>query len=155
MKKKLVRRHKAPSFRDHRSTSAAASRAMAANRSRGTKCEALLCAELRRLRLRFETNVAALPGKPDVVFARHRLAVFCDGDFWHGRRWLGRKTKLARGSNAGYWIAKVEANMLRDRRNRATLSRMGWRILRVWESEIIENPMRAAARVARLARAQL
>jgi DNA mismatch endonuclease, patch repair protein len=150
MKKRLARRHKAPSFRDRRSTSAAASRTMAANRSRGTKCEALLCAELRRMQLRFQTNVAALPGKPDIVFPRLRVAVFCDGDFWHGRRWRARKEMLARGSNASYWIAKIEANMRRDRRSRTALGRLGWRVLRVWESEILGDARRTAVRVRSL-----
>ena len=51
-------------------------------------------------------NDALLTGRPDIVFAAYRVAVFCDGDFWHGRRWAVRKKKLARGSNAAYRIAK-------------------------------------------------
>jgi DNA mismatch endonuclease (patch repair protein) len=48
--------------------------------------------------------VAELPGKPDIVFYGARLAVFCDGDFWHGRNWPERKRKLSRGSNSEYWV---------------------------------------------------
>jgi DNA mismatch endonuclease (patch repair protein) len=99
------------------------------------------------MRLQFQTNVGALPGKPDVVFARVRVAVFCDGDFWHGRRWRVRREKLSRGANGAYWVAKIEANIKRDRRNRRALRRLGWRVLRVWESEILRNPGEVAERV--------
>ena len=92
---------------------------MAGNTARNTRCETVLCVELRRKRLTFRRNVASLPGKPDIVFVRQRLAVFCDGDFWHGRKWNLRKEKLARGSNAEYWVAKIEANIARDRHHRA------------------------------------
>ena len=120
---------------------------MAANRARNTKCERLLCAALRRLGLEFRRNVRSLPGKPDIVFPRDRLAVFCDGDFWHGRHWQRRKALLARGSNADYWIAKIAANITRDRMQRAALRKGGWRVTRIWETEILKDPERVARRV--------
>ena len=143
-----MRRAKAPSFRNLVATSPAASKAMARNTARNTRCEAVLCAELRRRRLTFRRNVASLPGKPDIVFVRRQIAVFCDGDFWHGRKWTIRKKRLAGGSNADYWVAKIEANIARDRRHRSELRRAGWRIIRLWESDILRNPERVAERVA-------
>ena len=120
---------------------------MARNAAQDTRCETVLCAELRRMRLIFQRNVASLPGKPDIVFVRQQLAVFCDGNFWHGRKWNFRKEKLAHGSNADYWIAKIEANIARDRRHRGELRTAGWRVIRLWESDILRDPKRAAERI--------
>jgi DNA mismatch endonuclease, patch repair protein len=80
--------------------------------------------------------VRSLPGCPDIVFQRVKLAVFCDGDFWHGRDWAQRKLKLSRGTNGRYWLAKIERNMARDASNQERLESQGWRVLRFWESEI-------------------
>jgi DNA mismatch endonuclease (patch repair protein) len=91
--------------------------------------------------------VRDLPGKPDFVFAKARLAVFVDGDFWHGRDWASRKAKLHMGANADYWIEKIEGNIARDRRNRAVLRRQGWRVLRCWESAVIRSPEACGRRV--------
>ena len=138
----------APSFRNLASTSRAASKAKARNTAQGTRCEMVLCAELRRMGLTFRRNVVSLPGKPDIVFVRQQLAVFCDGDFWHGRKWSARKAKLARGSNPEYWVAKIEANIARDRRQRSKLRRAGWRVIRLWECDILWDPKRVAGKVA-------
>jgi DNA mismatch endonuclease (patch repair protein) len=89
-----------------------------------------------RAGVRFRKNVASLPGKPDIVFPTHRLVVFCDGDFWHGKDWKERLPKLASGTNSAYWVAKIERNMERDREHTRRLGEAGWRVLRVWESEI-------------------
>jgi DNA mismatch endonuclease (patch repair protein) len=70
------------------------------------------------------------------VFIGARIAVFCDGDFWHGKNWPARRTKLARGANSAYWLAKIAANMARDRATNAGLVAAGWRVLRFWESDI-------------------
>jgi DNA mismatch endonuclease (patch repair protein) len=80
--------------------------------------------------------VRSLPGCPDIVFARVKLAIFCDGDFWHGRDWEERKRKLGQGTNSRYWISKIERNMARDAENQEQLETQGWRVLRFWESEI-------------------
>lgn len=77
-----------------------------------------------------------MPGRPDIVFPSRRLAVFCDGDFWHGKDWPRRRQKLEGGANGSYWVAKIEANRARDRRNTAALQSAGWTVLRVWESAI-------------------
>ena len=120
---------------------------MARNTARNTRCEVQLCAELRRLQLAFRRNVRSLQGQPDIVFPERHVAVFCDGDFWHGRRWALRKKKLARGSNGEYWVAKIEANIRRDRRQRAALRRSGWRVIRLWESDILRDPNEGATKI--------
>ncbi len=70
------------------------------------------------------------------MFRGERLAVFVDGDFWHGRDWEERRERLANGTNADYWLAKIRYNRERDRRNDIELGQLGWRVLRIWESEI-------------------
>lgn len=137
-----------PSFRDYEPSSKEASRLAAANRRKDTRCELLLRKCLWRRGLRYRKNVPDLPGKPDIVFKGQRVAVFCDGDFWHGRHWETRRRKLSRGANPGYWIRKIEANRERDRIRREELERRGWLVLRLWETDILKDPEAAAGLVA-------
>jgi len=95
--------------------------------------------------LRYRKNVETLPGKPDIVFARARVVVFCDGDFWHGRNWEEQKPKLCQGTNAEYWLSKIESNIERDRLNDALLNADGWSVLRFWETDIKRDPQAAAS----------
>jgi len=85
-----------------------------------------------------------LPGQPDFVFPQSRLAVFIDGDFWHGNPCNFRLPK----SNLDYWREKILTNRLRDRRYNRQLKKMGWNVLRFWQSSL----KRDAAVVARLRR---
>ena len=75
-----------------------------------------------------------------MVFIRARVAVFCDGDFWHGRFWNRRRSRLKSGHNASYWIAKLDANRKRDKRVNAELEAKGWHVMRVWESDVLKAP---------------
>jgi DNA mismatch endonuclease (patch repair protein) len=99
--------------------------------------------------LRYRKNCGELPGKPDLVFFRARVAVFCDGDFWHGRDWILRKAKLEGGTNARYWIAKIASNVERDARNTAALQVAGWLVIRLWETDIRRDPTAAAELIRR------
>jgi DNA mismatch endonuclease (patch repair protein) len=87
----------------------------------------------------------ALPGKPDFVFRRERLAVFVDGCFWHG---CPSHLRMP-ASNVAYWNAKIARNMARDRRVNGELRRAGWTVVRIWEHALSE-PNRVAARLLRL-----
>jgi len=93
---------------------------------------------------RYRLHRGDLPGRPDIIFVRHRVVVFCDGDFWHGKDWRLRLAKLARGANSDYWIAKISANMKRDKATSKRLTRDGWVVLRFWESEIHADVQRVA-----------
>jgi DNA mismatch endonuclease (patch repair protein) len=104
--------------------------------------------------LRFRTSVN-LPGKPDVVFPKQRIAIFVDGDFWHGKNLSVRLAKLARGHNAMYWTAKIAANCARDRRLRAILKRRGWTVVRVWESDLHQRVESTTYRIVALVRKQV
>jgi DNA mismatch endonuclease (patch repair protein) len=147
-----LRRKPTPSFEGLIPASAASSRAKRMNRSVGTRHEHMLRSALWRLGLRFRKNVAALPGKPDIVFPSARLVIFCDGDFWHGREWRALAAKLRSGANASYWLQKIEANRRRDRKTSRVLSADGWTVLRIWESEIKKAPERIALNIEALVR---
>jgi DNA mismatch endonuclease (patch repair protein) len=114
-------------------TSAAA---RGSSRKTKTKPELVLRRALWTRGYRYRTNVADLPGVPDIVFPATRLALFVDGDFWHGKNWDIRRPKLEKGHNPAYWISKIERNMERDIEQSHELSVTGWHVLRVWESEI-------------------
>src|SRR6201997_2869124 len=134
-----------PRFRGLLPSSAEASKAASgSSRKRDTACEIALRRALWKLGLRYRVDVASLPGRPDIVFPRARLIVFCDGDFWHGKDWSSRRKKLARGANASYWVGKIAANRARDRRQTSQLKDSGWTVLRVWESAIRAAPMTVA-----------
>jgi DNA mismatch endonuclease (patch repair protein) len=97
--------------------------------------------------LRFEVNTTGLPGKPDIVFPNPRVAIFCDGDFWHGRHLRSRIVRLNAGHNAQYWSQKIRRNAARDRMNSALLRADGWRVVRLWETDILRQTEKAVAMV--------
>jgi DNA mismatch endonuclease, patch repair protein len=141
-----------PSFNGLSPASDLASRVKRANRRVDTVPEIILRRELWRLGLRYRKNVASLPGRPDIVFTRARVAVFCDGDFWHGKDWPSLQPKLAQGSNARYWEAKISRNMARDLENSELLSKDGWMVVRLWETDIKREPVAIACRVKDIVR---
>ncbi|MGH9432052.1 MAG: very short patch repair endonuclease [Terriglobia bacterium] len=140
-------RMKAPSFIGLKPASQAASLAKRMNRSADTVHEKLLRRVLWHRGLRFRKNLSELPGKPDIVFTKARVAVFCDGDFWHGRRWHQLSKYLQKRANAVYWCQKIRANMLRDRRTTRVLRKQHWHVIRLWEGDIRADPERAALQV--------
>jgi DNA mismatch endonuclease, patch repair protein len=128
------------------------SRIMAAVRSRDTVPELLLAKALRRLKLRFSRCAADLTGTPDLVFRTRAVAVFVDGDFWHGNSWRLRgcadlEGQFRKWRRPGFWLKKIRDNIARDRRVNRALRKDGWRVLRVWESQILKDPGRCARRI--------
>lgn len=81
--------------------------------------------------LRFRKNVKELPGKPDIVFSKARVAVFVDGDFWHGYRFPSWEDKMS-----DFWKKKIFKNRERDVKNHRLLRKMGWTVIRLWQHEI-------------------
>jgi DNA mismatch endonuclease, patch repair protein len=141
-----------PRFDAYRSSSSRASHIKSRVRSSDTRAELLLRKHLWRGGFRYRISNAMLPGKPDIAFRAARIAVFVDGDYWHGRKWDSRRAKLLRGANASYWIAKIESNMARDLRKRKELRRLGWTVVRIWETDILRDPDAAAVKIERLIR---
>jgi DNA mismatch endonuclease, patch repair protein len=150
-------KRRAPSFAGLRAASKNASAAaQGASRKTDTRCELVLRRELWNRGLRYRVNVAGLPGRPDIVFPGDRVAVFCDGDFWHGRDLARRLEKLSRGHNSAYWVAKVQRNAMRDREQQQALEAAGWTVIRLWETDVLRAPREMADRVAAiLTRARL
>lgn len=120
---------------------------MAAIRSRGNRATELKLAFLFRAHgVRGWRRNRPLFGKPDFVFATHKLAVFVDGCFWHGCPMHGTKPK----QNAKFWRDKISRNRTRDRLVTRTLRCRGWRVLRIWEHELgRKNEGRLVARLNR------
>ena len=132
------------------------SRIMAAVRSRDTRPEIALRSILWRRGLRFRVR-SKLTGKPDIVFSAARLAVFVDGDFWHGNAWRTRRlpsfeAQFERINNAAFWRAKIETNMARDQRVNAELAASGWQVYRVFESRFKDEPDLVADEIEDLVR---
>jgi len=110
-------------------------------RSRDTGAEVALRKELWRRGARYRVAVPKLPGKPDLVFGPARLAVFMDGDYWHGNQWRRRglarlEDQFKRTPSIDYWLKKIRRNMTRDLSHTAALLDDGWRVARLWESEV-------------------
>jgi DNA mismatch endonuclease, patch repair protein len=139
-----------PRYDNYRPRSTAASRVGASNRRQDTTPEILLRAALRAAGIGYRSNVKTLPGCPDFVLTRYNIAVFCDGDFWHGRRWAERKRALAGGWNATYWVSKIERNRTRDRSVTRALKQLGWQVICVWEQDLRRDPQRVAATILEL-----
>jgi DNA mismatch endonuclease (patch repair protein) len=123
------------------------SRMMAAVRSKDSKAELALRRALHARGLRYRLHVRDIPGCPDLVIKSRRLAVFVDGDMWHGnehyRRGLSSLADLF-PTRTDWWVAKIERNMQRDREVNARLATAGWTVVRIWESDVLSDSERAA-----------
>jgi DNA mismatch endonuclease (patch repair protein) len=136
-------------------SAAASTAARGASKKKNTEPELVLRRALRDQGLRtYRIDVPSLKGRPDVVFVRERVAVFCDGDFWHGRNLEERIAKLEQGHNAPYWIEKIRGNVARDRQVDAQLESDGWSVLRFWETDVKRDAVTAAKTVAERVRSR-
>lgn len=102
-------------------------------RSKETEAERIVFRELRRHKVYFQKHYSRAPGKPDIALPRKRRAVFIDGDFWHGRH-LERIQSSRLPDD--YWVKKLAYNMRRDKQQMVELIDSGWKVLRIWESDI-------------------
>ena len=103
-------------------------------KSKNTGPELRLRKALHALGLRYRLNVSALPGKPDLVFPKHRAVVFVHGCFWHGHDCKrGARTPK---TNREYWVQKIARNKARDAKNKEALETLGWRVFTVWECQL-------------------
>jgi DNA mismatch endonuclease (patch repair protein) len=110
---------------------------MRAIRSKDTSIELMLRKELWRRGLRYRVNCKDVYGKPDILFVKAKVAIFCDGDFWHGKDY--NENTFARSDNSEFWNNKIIRNMERDRIVDHELSKQGYKVLRFWESDIVKN----------------
>lgn len=106
-------------------------------RNKDSEIELLLRMELRARGLHYRKNVKSIIGCPDIAFKGLKIAIFCDSEFWHGYDWENQKNDIK--SNRDFWIAKIEQNIMRDKKVNSILKSDGWIILRFWGNEIKKN----------------
>ena len=108
-------------------------------RSKDTKIELLLRKELWKRGYRYRKHYKALPGNPDIVFTKYRIAIFCDGEFFHGKDWEILKPRLEKSNNSDYWVNKISRNRQRDDEINKRLLFEGWTVIRFWGKDIKNN----------------
>jgi len=121
--------------------------------SKNTKPEKLLGSAMWKLGLRYRKHGSNLPGSPDFYFKGPKIAVFCDGDFWHGNNWRLRgfdSLEDELNSYSDFWASKIRNNIERDKRNNEELQEMGWKVLRFWGSEIKKDAESCAKKVQKV-----
>ena len=105
-------------------------------KSKGTKIEKLLGKAMWAEGLRYRKNCKDVFGKPDFCFKGKKIAIFCDSEFWHGKKFLeGERFK----TNADFWEEKIKRNIERDKIVNETLKKEGWIVLRFWGRDIENN----------------
>lgn len=122
------------------------SKVMSAIRSRGNlSTEIKLISAMRNCGITGWRRGSRLPGRPDFLFPKARVAVFVDGDFWHGHPVTARIP----ASNRAFWVKKIESNKARDKKVNRLLKEKGWRVLRIWESSLKSHPVACLRRLRR------
>ncbi len=101
-----------------------------------TKIEVILRKALWARGYRYRKNYKELPGKPDIVLTKYKIAIFCDGEFFHGKDWEILKSKLEKSNNSHFWINKISRNRERDDEINKKLVFLGWTVIRFWGDEI-------------------
>ena len=90
-----------------------------------------------------------MPGKPDVVFPKSKIAVFADGDFWHGNNFIKWKKEVP-----GFWKKKISNNIKRDREQTLALKNSGYKVLRFWGHQIKKDPLRVITKIEKTLKSQ-
>lgn len=103
-------------------------------KNKNTNIELILRKELFKAGYRFRIKSKVF-GKPDIVFQNKKVAIFCDGDFWHGKNYKKEKSNYKQ-----FWISKIDTNIKRDRLVNKKLKNDGWTVLRFWKTEILKSP---------------
>lgn len=105
-----------------------------------TRAEIALRTALWHRGIRYHKNDKRLPGKPDIAISKYKIAIFVDGEYFHGKDWsIGQRDKVASGTNSQYWLSKIERNIQHDREIDAALNGLGWNILRFWSRDVLKN----------------
>ncbi len=110
------------------------SKMMSKIRGKSTKPEILFRKALWNKGVRYRVNSKKIPGRPDISIQKYKLAIFIDGEFWHGYNWPEKKEKWK--TNKDFWIPKIERNMQRDRQVNKQLEELGYTVFRFWTNEI-------------------
>lgn len=110
---------------------------MQAIRNKETKAEIKLAKALWTKGHRYRKNNNKVFGKPDLTFKKIKLAIFVDGEFFHGRDWETNKHRIQ--TNQEFWWSKIEGNIKRDKTVLDKLNSNGWKVLRFWDTEVHKN----------------
>jgi len=110
--------------------------------------ETLLAKQLWHKGYRYRLNYKKLPGSPDIAILKYHIAVFIDGEFWHGYDWVNKREKLKRNRN--YWVQKIEENIGRDARVDRELISLGWVPIHFWSKEVISDSAECIRKIDKL-----
>lgn len=105
-------------------------------RGQDTRIEVILRKALWHEGIRYRKNYKDILGKPDIAITKYKIAIFCDGEFFHGYDWDEQRLRIQKGNNGKFWVDKIEKNMARDVRNDQALEMMGWTVLHFWGKDI-------------------
>lgn len=108
-------------------------------KSQNTSIELKLRKALWHKGYRYRKNFNQLPGKPDIVLTKYKIAIFCDSEFFHGKDWDKLKVRLEKGQHPEYWLKKIKRNMVRDAENNEKLVSLGWTVLHFWGQDILKH----------------
>lgn len=109
-------------------------------RAKDTKIEIALRKALWKRGFRYRKNYDKIPGKPDIVLVKQKIAIFCDSEFFHGKDWGVLKPRLEQGTNSEFWVNKIEKNMEHDDIVNKKLLYQGWTVIRFWGKDILKKP---------------
>lgn len=115
------------------------SRNMSKIHSKDTSIELILRKALWHKGYRYRKNLKSLPGSPDIVLTKYKIAIFCDSEFFHGKDWDCLKLRLEKGKNPNYWIKKIERNRKRDLENDKKLLFLGYTVIHFWGQNIKQH----------------
>lgn len=118
-------------------TTSVRSRIMAKIKGKNSLAELKLRKALWNKNIRFRLHDNNLPGKPDIVIKKYKLAIFVDGEFWHGFQWDKNRKRIK--SNRLYWIPKIERNMQKDFQVNSKLRTMGYTVFRFWSQDVLKK----------------
>ncbi|KGE13513.1 very short patch repair endonuclease [Sphingobacterium deserti] len=118
-------------------TSKQRSRMMAGIKGKNSKPEIMLRKALWAKNIRFRLHDKSLPGRPDILIKKYKLAIFVDGEFWHGFDWKHNKDRIK--TNRLFWIPKIERNMQKDERVNRVLRDMGYTVFRFWSQDVLKR----------------
>lgn len=113
------------------------SEVMSKIKSKGTKLEIHMSKLLRRNKIKYGSHPLIF-GNPDFII-EGKIALFCDGSFWHGRNWKKLKKKLENGNNPKYWVNHIQKNRIRDKKVTKELIQLGYIVLRFWEEDVFKK----------------
>ncbi len=105
-------------------------------RAKDTQIELLLRKALWKKGYRYRKNYDKIPGHPDIALTKYKIAIFCDGEFFHGKEWEVLKPRLEKSDNSEFWISKISRNRERDDEINKRLLFEGWTVVRFWGSDI-------------------